>query len=348
MISKGWRAVAAGITLVVAGVAGAVYVHRDLPAPLLEAQYARPPSKFIVVDGVRVHYRDEGQGPPIVLIHEQFDSLLMWEPWAAALKDRYRVIRFDLTSHGLTGPDATGNYSLERTVDLVQRFANRLGLEKFSVAGSSVGGTAALYFASRYPQRVDRLILISPYGVGARIAPQHAALVDASPVMNMLAYAAPKFFAAGMLRNGFSDPSRVTDSMVEQHAMLLRGAGNRRGELARMRQLDIADLDTRLRALRAPVLVMWGEKSAHASFYESEQLRRQLPRAHSVRIDVVRGVGEMAVQEDPEGTARRAGDFLDAGHGSAPSEPSRLPRDPRFDRVGPELPMESVYVTRAA
>jgi pimeloyl-ACP methyl ester carboxylesterase len=345
---QGWGAVVVGLVLVAAAVGGAIYVQRDIPAPVLEAQYARPPSKFIIVDGVRLHYRDEGRGPAIVLIHEQFDSLLMWEPWAAALRDRYRVIRFDLTGHGLTGPDATGDYSLERTVALLELLTQRLRLQKFSLAGSSVGGTAALYFAARHPERVDRLILVSPYGVGARLAVEHASVVDASPFVDALAYTAPRFFVSGLLRNGFGDPSRVTDALVDEHSTLLRRAGNRRGELARMRQLDIVDIDAHVRALRAPVLVMWGEKSQSSSPYENEQLRRQLTRAHSVRIDVVRAVGEMAVQEDPEGTARRARDFMDAGHGSAPSEPSRRPRDPRFDRTIPEMPMESVYMTRAA
>jgi pimeloyl-ACP methyl ester carboxylesterase len=345
---KGWSVVVVGLVLVTTALGGAAYVQRDIPAPILEAQFARPPSRFITVDGVRLHYRDEGRGPAIVLIHEQFDSLLMWEPWAASLKDRYRVIRFDLTSHGLTGPDRTGDYSLERTLTLLEGLTQRLHLQKFSLAGSSLGGTTALYFAARHPERVDRLILVSPYGVGTRHAPEQASLIDGSPFVAVLAYTAPRFFAAGLLRNGFGDPSRVTDALVDEHSTLLRRAGNRRGELARMRQLDIVDINAHLRALRAPVLVMWGEKSRGSSAYEAEQLRRQLTRAHSVRIDVVRGAGEMAVQEDPEGTARRARDFMDAGHGSAPSEPARPPRDPRFDRISPELPMESVYMTRAA
>lgn len=345
---KGWEVVTVGLVLIAAVVGGAAYVERDIPAQVLEARYGQPPSKFVTVDGVRLHYRDEGRGPVILLIHEQFDSLLMWEPWASALKDRYRVIRFDLTSHGLTGPDATGDYSLERTVALLEQFAIRLRLQKFSLAGSSVGGTTAVYFAARHPERVDRLILVSPYGVGGRLSPEHASLVDTSPFLDLLAYTAPRFFAAGLLRNGFGDPSRVTDDLVDEHSMLLRRAGNRRGELARMRQLDIVDIDAHVRALRAPVLVMWGEKSSGSSSYEAEQLRRQLTRAHSVRIDVLRGVGEMAVQEDPEGTARRAREFMDAGHGSAPSEPERPHRDPRFDRLDPDLPMGSVYMTRAA
>jgi pimeloyl-ACP methyl ester carboxylesterase len=346
MISKAWCALGLGILVVVAAVLAVVYVHRDIPASVLEAEYARPPSKFLLVDGVRMHYRDEGRGPTVVLIHGQFDSLLMWEPWAAALKSQYRVVRFDLTSHGLTGPDATGDYSIERTVRLLEDFTNQLHLGKFSIGGSAMGATAAVYYAARHPQRVDRLILISPEGLSARVSAEPASLIDTSPVFDVLAYTAPRLFAAGLLRNGFANPSRVTDQLVEERYELLRRAGNRQGELARIRQFDPANVESRMRALRSPVLVMFGEKGMRASVQSPDELRRVLQHAHSVRIDVIRGAGNMAVQEDPEGTARSAKEFLDAGHDNSPSPPRR--GDPRFDREDDDLPMDSVYVTRAA
>jgi pimeloyl-ACP methyl ester carboxylesterase len=348
MINKAWTTAILASCGALAALAIALYLHRDIPAEVLEAEYARPPSRFMQVDGVRMHYRDQGHGPTIILIHDQFDSLLMWEKWTATLQSHYRVIRFDLTSHGLTGPDATGDYSLERTVALLEGLADRLRLGKFSIAGSSMGGTTALYYAAHHPERVDRLILVSPEGIGERVIPERAALIDVSPVFDVLAYTAPRFFSAGLLRNGFGDPSRVSDALIQQRCEMLRRAGNRPGELARIRQFDPVDMNGNLRAIRAPVLVMWGEKSAQALAVHEDKLRRAFRHAHSVRIEIVRGAGSMAVQEDPEGTARRAKEFLDAGHGNAPQESAPQFRDPRFDHDGYELPTDSVYLTRAA
>ena len=65
----------------------AAVVYRDHPAAEVEARWATPPSRFVVIDGVRLHYRDEGSGPPVVLLHANYASLFMWEPWAAALKE---------------------------------------------------------------------------------------------------------------------------------------------------------------------------------------------------------------------------------------------------------------------
>ena len=108
------------VALLFAGLLVALFIYRDIPAEKLEAEYTNEASQFMDVAGVRVHYRDEGprNAPAVVLVHANFASLLGWEPWAEALKDSYRVIRFDMTSHGLTGPDPTGDYTLDRTLEI--------------------------------------------------------------------------------------------------------------------------------------------------------------------------------------------------------------------------------------
>jgi alpha-beta hydrolase superfamily lysophospholipase len=124
------------------GVAASFY--RDVPAAEVEARWGGPPSKFVVIDGVRLHYRDEGQGPVVVLLHANYASLFMWDPWVRALEDRYRVIRIDLPAHGLTGPDPRGDYTLEHMQRIFEGFVAERGLARFTVAGTSLGGTIAM------------------------------------------------------------------------------------------------------------------------------------------------------------------------------------------------------------
>ena len=150
------------VALALIGLAVAVWIWRDIPAERLEARYATEASRFAEIDGARIHYRDEGQGPAVVLIHANFASLIGWDPWVDALKDRYRVVRFDMTSHGLTGADATGDYGLPRTVDLMERLLEQLGVERCAIVGTSLGGTVAMHYTVRNPERVAGLVLISP------------------------------------------------------------------------------------------------------------------------------------------------------------------------------------------
>ncbi|MFM8517782.1 MAG: alpha/beta fold hydrolase [Nevskiaceae bacterium] len=73
------------IAVLALGLLVAAWFYRDHPPAEVEARWAAPPSRFIVIDGVRLHYREEGSGPPVVLLHANYASLFMWEPWASAL-----------------------------------------------------------------------------------------------------------------------------------------------------------------------------------------------------------------------------------------------------------------------
>ena len=148
--------------LLLAGFLTAAWIYRDIPAETLEARYTNEHSRFINIDGVRIHYRDEGEGPVVLLLHANFSNLIGWDPWVEALKDSYRVVRMDFTSHGLTGPDPTGDYTQERTLELVEKFIDAMNLGNLSIAGTSMGGTMAIHYSHKYPERIDNLILLSP------------------------------------------------------------------------------------------------------------------------------------------------------------------------------------------
>jgi pimeloyl-ACP methyl ester carboxylesterase len=152
------------LPLVLALLAGGYLYTPDIPADVLEKKYAVPPSRFVEVDGLRVHYRDEGSGPVLVLIHGLTASLFDWDAWAERLRGRFRVIRLDLPGHGLTGPDPQGRYGWPAMADLVVRLLDRLGVDRAGVAGNSLGGAVAWQLAARHPDRVDRLILVAPVG----------------------------------------------------------------------------------------------------------------------------------------------------------------------------------------
>ncbi|MBT8441154.1 MAG: alpha/beta hydrolase, partial [Gammaproteobacteria bacterium] len=138
----------------IVGILIALWVYRDIPAEELEAKYASPESRFMNVDGVRIHYRDEGEGPGVLLLHANFGNLIGWDPWVEALKDSYRVVRMDFTSHGLTGPDPTDDYTLERTLALTEKFIDAVGFDRFSIGGTSIGGTIAIRYTAKHPERI--------------------------------------------------------------------------------------------------------------------------------------------------------------------------------------------------
>jgi pimeloyl-ACP methyl ester carboxylesterase len=110
--------------------------------------------------------RDSGasDAPAVIMLHGFGSSLHTWEPLAQALQSDYRVIRFDLPGSGLSEPDTTRDYSDARTLDLLAALMDRLGVAQASLIGNSIGGRISWRFAAQYPQRVTKLVLISPDG----------------------------------------------------------------------------------------------------------------------------------------------------------------------------------------
>jgi hypothetical protein len=143
-----WRS----LLLVVAGVAIGVVLWAyapDLPPDVLTQRYADARSSFIDVGGVRTHVRDTGvdaanpDAIPLMLIHGSLESLDVWDGWMRQLGGRARVITVDLPGHGLTGPWARDEYTIDAYADFVEVLADTLRLDRFALGGHSMGGAVA-------------------------------------------------------------------------------------------------------------------------------------------------------------------------------------------------------------
>ncbi len=297
----------------------ALWVYRDIPADELEAKYAGTASRFMNVDGVRLHYRDEGEGPAILLLHANFGNLIGWDPWVEALKDSYRVVRMDFTSHGLTGPDPTGDYSLERTLELTEKFVDAVGLDRFSIAGTSMGGTIAIHYAYAHPDRIENLILLSPGSLEGRDRKEggRGEVPDAAYV---LTYILPRALPEFMLEQGFGDDDKLTDELIDRWYDMWMREGQREAQLDRLRQYRAGDIEDIIRSLEAPTLLMWGEANTTADFEQSGEFLELLESVPSLKFIAYPGVGHMAVQEAGAATARDVRAFLDARRGPAADE----------------------------
>jgi pimeloyl-ACP methyl ester carboxylesterase len=309
------------VALGVVAVLVSLWAYRDIPASVLEARYGTAPSQFVTVDGLRMHYRDEGprSGPVVLLIHANFSNLLDWQPWVDALSDRYRVVRFDMTSHGLTGPDPTDDYTLERTLKLTSAFIDALGVEKLTLGGTSLGGTIAIHYTAKNPQRVERLILLSPGSLEGKERRARGGVPKAGYVLtSILPRALPEF----MLSSGFGDPSKLPDALVDRWYDFWMREGQRKAQLDRLSQYKAGDIEGLIRSLRVPVLLLWGELNTTAVFAQSEVFRELLKDSPSLKFIAYPGLGHMALQEDGARLARDVRAWLDAPPATGPAGPA--------------------------
>jgi pimeloyl-ACP methyl ester carboxylesterase len=270
-------------------------VRRDRPAAEVEARHAAPPSRFVQVDGMRVHYRDRGAGSAIVLLHGSSSSLFTWEGWAAALAPEHRVISLDLPGHGLTGPHPEGLYSLAEQAEFVDHFAAALHVERFSVAGNSMGGGIAWHYALAHPDKVDKLILVDALAYPQQ--PPALLKLFAVPVVGRIArWVTPRFTVARSVRDVYGDPSRVTEANIDRYDDLLLRDGNREATRERLSRGFDDGLWQRLGEIRAPTLILWGSRDRWILPEKGTRLARDIPGARLITLD---GLGHVPMEEDP-------------------------------------------------
>ena len=130
----------------------------------LKEKYTYETSNFVVIDGLDIHYCDEGEGEIILLVHGTFSSLHSFDDWNDLLVKQFRVIRMDLPGFGLTGPHPDHLYSIDDYSDFLNSFLEKLQIKSCSIAGNSLGGWLSWEFAIKYQNRVDKLVLIDSAG----------------------------------------------------------------------------------------------------------------------------------------------------------------------------------------
>jgi pimeloyl-ACP methyl ester carboxylesterase len=306
----------AGGLLMVTALAVALMRAPDRSVESLVLRWAPPPSDFIDLKGQLVHVRDEGprNDPlPIVLIHGTSASLHTWEGWARGLRGQRRVISFDLPGFGLTGPWAGAYAGRRYTGTEYARFVldlmDTLKVQRFVVAGNSLGGEVAWRTAAAAPQRVDRLVLVDASGYSFRpsevpLGFRLARLPGASWISQHLL---PRAVIVESVRNVYGDPSKVTDALVDRYFEMALREGNRRALAERMALLA-GDVDPApLRTLQLPTLIIWGGRDRLIPPDNGRKFAADIRGSRLVTFDVL---GHVPQEEDPAATLAPVKAFL--------------------------------------
>jgi pimeloyl-ACP methyl ester carboxylesterase len=286
------------IVIVLALIGGGAWLYTpDKPRPELEAKYAPPPSEFLQVAGLRLHVRDTGPktAPAVILLHGLGSSLHTWEPWAQTLQAHFRVIRFDLPGFGLTGADPTGDYSDTRSVAVLAALMDALSVPRASLVGNSMGGKLAWQFASEHPDRVEKLVLISPDGF-ASPGFDYDKQAEVPMVARLLPYTLPTWLLRMNLAPAYADKSRLTEDTVTRYRDLMLAPGVRDALLQRTGQVRLEHPEPRLRRIQIPTLLVWGEKDALIPISNAQDYLKSMPDA---RLITFPDLGHVPQEEDP-------------------------------------------------
>ncbi|MGK0249753.1 MAG: pimeloyl-ACP methyl ester carboxylesterase [Oleispira sp.] len=285
------------------------------PLAELTAKYTDETSKFLAVDDLIIHYRDEGTGPTLVLLHGVASSLHTWDDWVERLVPYYRIIRIDLPGHGLTGNDpSVERYETPYMVDKLDKFLNALSIDDIYLAGNSLGGYISWNYALYRPDRVKKMVLLDAAGF-----PQDMPFfmnLAALPVIGELnGFMMPKFIMDMNIKAAFGDGDKVTDELQQRYFDLTMRQGNRAALVNVFRtmkeQSHQSNLGDRVKEIQVPTLLMWGDQDEWVPLSIMKQFEEALPNSQSI---VYEGVGHMPMEELPIQTSRDAHGFLILGH----------------------------------
>lgn len=275
----------------------------DIPYSDLEAKYAGPASRYMdLPGGVRAHYRDQGQGPTIVLLHGFSASLHTWEPWVRRLSGDYRLVSIDLPGHGLTRTPDGYVTSVQGNVAFVKAAAEQLHLPPFVLVGNSMGGGVAWNYALAHPQDLRAIVLVSPGGWPRQEENEETPLVFkmmGSPVgRTILRYADPRPVAGPGLKDAYLDEKLVTPAVVDRYVDFARAPGRRAMLLSRRPQQQATPQT--FAAVSVPTLILHGEQDKLIPVADGKAMAQAIPGA---RLIVYPQVGHIAMEQIPDRSA---------------------------------------------
>ena len=301
------------LAAIVFAIAGLIAIWApDRSVEQLSLRWAEPPSRFIAVQGMQVHIRDEGPRDdphPIVLIHGTSASLHTWDGWTQTLKAKRRVVRFDLPAFGLTGPQPQNDYSIDAYVRFVGAVLDALDIKSAVFAGNSLGEQIAWASASAMPQRVHQLVLVDAggYAMQPKSVPIGFRIARMPVVRNLMEYVLPRGVIESSLRNVYGDPARVTPELVDRYYELTLRAGNRAALGYRMQQ-GLSGDEKAIRGLKVPTLILWGGKDLLIPVDNAKHFAADLAGSKLVVWD---DLGHVPHEEDPQRTVQALLAFLD-------------------------------------
>jgi pimeloyl-ACP methyl ester carboxylesterase len=264
---------------------------------------------------VKLFYEEQGEGPPLLLIHGFGASTYTWRQIAPELARDHRVIAVDMKGFGQSDKPFDENYSVFDQAELLTQLILDRDLRDLTVVGHSFGGGVALVLAldedERLKGRITKLVLLDSIAYPQDI-PMFFRMLD-MPVFSHVGVrmVPPAVQTRIALQIAYLDNSKIEDEEVETYAAPLRTAAGKHAIIHSARQIvpeGIEELSRRYKSIEQPTLILWCDHDRIVPLDVGLKLRRTLPNA---TLKLVDECGHMPHEEQPETTLGLLRDFLD-------------------------------------
>jgi pimeloyl-ACP methyl ester carboxylesterase len=271
--------------------------------------------QYLTIHGHRRAFIKTGSGPALLLLHGLGCDHTTWSPVVAALSRRYTVIAPDLLGHGKSDKPRA-DYSVGGYANGMRDLLTVLGVDKVTVVGHSFGGGVAMQFAYQFPERTERMILVSPGGLGPEVSPVIRAItlpgfnqamhVAMLPGVRHVAGAALKGLAATGLPHtrDLDEMAAIYDSFTDKRARaairhVVSAVVDWRGQVVTM--ADRAYLTNAM-----PICVVWGTDD---DVIPVRHARTAAELAPGATVEVISNAGHFPHKDHPQRFVKLVDDF---------------------------------------
>lgn len=264
--------------------------------------------QFIRVSGHRIAYLEQGEGPPVLLLHGIPTSSLLWRNVIPGLAQNRRVIAPDLLNYGKSDKPRDANVSIEAQSRLILGIMDALGIHRADVVAHDIGGGIAQLMAVNHPERINRLVLADAVCFDSWPIPEFKPLQEPGAEEKMSIEEFEQMHR-DFLPKGLHDQNVATSELVDMVVEPWRGEEGKRAFFRNLRRLNpeytlaIAD---ELKHLPHQALIVWGRHDPFQKPEYAEKLRATLPNARLEWIDA----SHWLTEERPEEVAEVIGNFL--------------------------------------
>ena len=259
---------------------------------------------FATVEGIRLHFVEQGSGSPVVLLHGFASSLDVWNGVIPQLARRHRTVALDLKGFGSSDRSA-GDYSPGAQATLVWALLDHLGIRKASLVGHSWGASVALAMALAAPERTNSIAVYSGWVYEEQLSWPFR-WSRAGGVGEYLFRFNDEHSIRSQLQLAFHDKKYVTRARVQDVAARMAVPGAREAALATMRAMHFSDQQRRYSTLRMPSLVLWGMGDEISAPRFANRLATDL----DARLVMFPGCGHFPMVEAAEASNAALVDFL--------------------------------------
>ena len=269
-------------------------------------------SRFVEIDGIRVHYQEAGEksNPALVLIHGFASSTLVWSKVFLALAAAgFHVIAVDLLGFGYSGKPRNGEYTIAGQACFLMSLLERLGINRATFVGSSYGGAVAATCALDHPERVDKLVLVGAVNNNEPLRYNLMRLFGSpllGDVVSPLLIGSRRLLRWRMKRVYDRHALAVDERYVDARHFPLRASGTQRAIIRTVRGWDAERISRDAHLIQQPTLLLWGENDIEIPLENGERLHEQIPGS---RFVIFLECGHQPHEEYPEAFTKLVADF---------------------------------------